>query len=56
MDKEKADLGAQTLGAFFDQFGKPSDPKTTIFLEILLKELLNVKVISLLSKQKQEGD
>lgn len=55
-EREKADLGAQTIGAFLSQFGNPSDPATGIFLGILLKELFDAKVVSLLGKPQKAGD
>ena len=54
-EKEMAELGAVTLQAFFNRFGEPSQYKSLI-MEVLLEELMNAKVISILSQQEQNGD
>ena len=53
-EKEKAELGTETLLTFFQQFG--NDKHAEIVLECLIKELLDAKTVSVLSKQKQTGN
>jgi hypothetical protein len=53
-EQEKAQIGAETLKNFLNQFGK--DEIGDIFLEILLEEILNDKTIHLPCEQKQTGD
>lgn len=52
-EREKAELGASTLKEFFNQFNVPDDPRAAILLELSLKELMSVKVVSLLGKSQQ---
>jgi hypothetical protein len=54
-EQQKAVLGADSLRAFLDQFGSPSDPVISVFLEILMEELMNAKIIPLLSRSQQTG-
>lgn len=54
-EREKAELGAQTLKAFFEQFGGPNDQHSGVFLEILLEELMNAKAVSVFGKPQQTG-
>lgn len=42
-EKEKADLGAKTMGDFFGQFGQ--DVHAQILLEILLEGIMNEESI-----------
>lgn len=54
-EKEMAELGAATLEAFFTKFGEPN-PYKALIIEVLLEELMNAKVVSILSQQEQIGD
>ena len=49
-DQEKARLGAETIKAFFQQFGK--DKETELILEILLKEIIYAKALPLPSARR----
>ena len=53
-EKEKAELGANTLQAFFNQFG--NDPHAKLVMECLLKELMNAKTIPVSGEQEQKGN
>jgi hypothetical protein len=55
-EKRNADLGAETVRAFLDQFGSPSDPTVGVFLEVLLEELFNAKIVSLFGGSQQTRD
>jgi hypothetical protein len=54
-NREKTELGLATFKDFFAQFGDPNDPHVMILLETIIKEMLNVKTVSLLGKSQQEG-
>ncbi len=55
-EREKAELGAITIQAFFSQFG--SDEHAKLVLECLLEELMNAnaKTIPVSSESEQAGD
>lgn len=54
-EQEMAELGAETLTNFFQQFNPPDEVSQSL-LNILLEELMNAKVISILSQSQQTGD
>lgn len=54
-EREKAELAAATIKAFCKQFG-PRDPSAVMLLDVLLQELYDVEVISLLGESGQKGD
>jgi hypothetical protein len=49
-EQEKAALAAVTVKDFFQQFGEPGGKYTFELLSILLEELFNAKVVSLLGE------
>lgn len=65
-EREKAELGADSLAAFFSQFGEKSDAEISL-LDILLEELMktnprdilvgdHAKNVSIPSESEQRGD
>jgi hypothetical protein len=55
-EKDSANLGAQTVKKFLDQFGNPTDPHIGLFLEVLLEELYHAKIVSISGISQQTGD
>jgi hypothetical protein len=54
-EQEKAALAAVTVKDFFQQFGEPNGKYTFELLSILLEELFNAKVVSLLGEPVETG-
>ena len=53
---EKAELGANTLQEFFKQFEESNNETAQLVIGILLEELMNAKVVSILSEPQQTGN
>ena len=54
-EQEMGELGAETLKNFFQQFDPPDEFSESL-ISILLEELMNAKVVSILSQQESTGN